>query len=598
VTSDESRVAEAIRLYSTGRMTRRQFIRNLLLLGLSAPTVSSLVAACSPAAPEAPQPQPTTPPQATAVPAQGQPQAGGTLIVGVWQEPNSLNWILTGTPVSFAYLQLYPLFEPMLRVNAELAPEPGLLAEVPTLDNGGISPDGLTYTLRMRPDLKWDDGEPCTMDDWVFTWQWIMNPENGAVNTSGWNMIEDVDVTDGTTATVRLKELYVPFIAETLAGWILLPEHVQSIMTTEEFGRNPVGNGPFKFVEWASGDHITYERNSLYWREPKAWLDQLIFKIIPDRNTVLAQVKTGDIDVGVDFTEDKIPELGGTPNIDLKITTPPIYERYHFTMVAPDDVNTPHPIFGDPNVRKAVTLAIDRQTIIDTVLFGETRIAKNELDNTIYEHTDIEPEPYDPDEAKRLLDEAGWEPGPDGIRVKDGMRFSFTNGTTGGNQTRETIQVLVQANLKDVGIDMQIANEPASTFFASWTEGGGWVSRELDMVGFTNGLPSIDPNLYPFWHSSQIPTDENPNGFNNSGFADPELDTLLEDQLKELDVAKRTDLLKRAQQIIHDGYPMVPLYDRVTINTVNKRVHGVEPINWGSITGLVWNTNEWWVEQS
>jgi peptide/nickel transport system substrate-binding protein len=601
--TEEFRVTETIQMYTSGRITRREFVRKLVLLGFSAPAIGSLLAACSAATPSVPQPQATVPPQAppaqpqaTAAPAAGQPKQGGTVVVGVYQEPNSLNWILTGTPVSFAWMQLYPMFEPMLRVNAKLEPEPALLTEVPTVQNGGISADGLTYTLRMRPGVKWDDGQPCTIKDWVFTWKWIMDPKNGAVNTSGWSQITDVEVKDDTTAMVTLKDLYIPFVAEVLAGWLILPEHVQSKMTTEEFGRKPIGNGPFKFVEWVSGDHITLERNPLYWREPKAWLDRLIWKIVPDRNTVVAQAKTGDIDIGIDYTEAQIPEMSNLPDVELKINNPPIYERYHFTLVTAEDITRPHPIFGDLKVRKAVTLAIDRQTIIDTVLYGKTKIAKNELDNTVYENTDIKLDPFDPEQAKKLLDEAGWKPGPDGIRMKDNLRFSFTNGTTAGNQTRETIQALVQANLKDVGIEMKIANEPASTFFGSFAEGGGWVARKLDMVGFTNGLPSIDPNLRPFWHSKEIPTKEYPNGFNNSGLADPELDKLLDAQIKELDTAKRTELLKKAQQIIHETYPMVPLYDRVSINSVHKRVHGVDPINFGSISGVVWNTDEWWVD--
>src|SRR6516162_6347615 len=145
------------------------------------------------------------------------PKTGGTVVVGVYQEANSLNWILTGGAISFATMTLTPMFDPMLRINQQSQPEPALLAEVPSLANGGISKDGLTYTLRMRPGLKWDDGEPYTMRDWAFT--------------SGWDKISDVQVRNDTTAVATLKEQYIPFVAETLAGWQLLPEHVQGKMT-------------------------------------------------------------------------------------------------------------------------------------------------------------------------------------------------------------------------------------------------------------------------------------------------------------------------------------------------------------------------------
>jgi peptide/nickel transport system substrate-binding protein len=562
---------------SSGRLTRRALLRYTIAAGLAAPALALA----------------QTLPAMAAAPTVAQVKQGGTVVIGVYQEANSLNPVLVGTPVSFAFMELYPMFEPMLRVNAQLEPEPALLTEVPSVQNGGISPDGLTYTLRMRPGLMWDDGQPCTIRDWIFTWKWTTDSKNGAVNTSGWKEIDSATASDDTTAVVKLKRLYLPFVAETLAGWPIVPEHVQSKTTSEDFGRKPVGNGPFKFVEWVSGDHITLAQNPLYWRDPKAHLDKLIFKIVPDRNTVIAQAKTGDIDIGVDYTEAQIPEMSSVPNVELKITTPPIYERYHFTMVTPDDITKPHPIFGDIQVRKALTLAVDRQTIIDSVLFGKAKIAKNELDNTGYENTSIVFDPFDPSQAMQLLDAAGWVPGADGIRVKDGVRLSFTNGTTSGNQTRETIQVLVQSNFNDVGAEMTIANAPASTFFASYSEGGGWLARKLDMVGFTNGIPSVDPNLRDFWHSDGIPTTEHPNGFNSSGLSDSNLDKLLDDQLTELDAGKRVEILKQAQQIIHDDYPMIPLYDRVVINSVSGRVHGVNPINFGSITGLVWNTHEW-----
>jgi peptide/nickel transport system substrate-binding protein len=558
------------------RSTRRQFLRTGAYLGVGAAMAGRFT------------------PHVLA--ASSAPKRGGTVVVGVYQEANSLNWILTGGNISFATMTLSPMFDPMLRVNQQSQLEPALLAEVPSVANGGISKDGMTYTLRMRPGVKWDDGAPCTMRDWAFTWKWIMTPKNGAIITSGWDKIANVQVKNDTTAVVILKQQYIPFVAETLADWQLLPEHAQGKMTSQDFGRKPVGNGPFKFAEWASGDHITMVRNPLYWRPQKAYLDRIVFKVLPDRNTVIAQAKTGDIDLGIDYTEAQIPEMSKAPNVNLIITHPPIYERYHFTMVSRDDVTKPHAILGDIRVRRALVMATDRQTVINTVLFGRTKIAKNELDNTAYEDASIHPLPFSLDQARALLDEAGWKLGSDGIRTKDGQRLSLTFSTTAGNQTRATIEAIVQANWKAVGVEMTIHDEPASNFFGSFSEGGGWLARKYDVVGFANGLSSVDPNLRPFWHSSEIPTKEKPNGLNASGLADPKLDALLDAQLKEFDPAKRRQLLDQAQVLLHNDVPMIPMYDRATINSVNKRVHGVNPTDFGGITGLMWNTYEWWVE--
>jgi peptide/nickel transport system substrate-binding protein len=557
------------------RFDRRGLVKGLAGLGLATTALGAGVTSSS------------------VVKAQDRGKQGGTVVVGVYQEPNSLNFLLTGGPISFASMQLYPMFEPLIRYNAEGVMEPRLLTEIPTVENGSISEDGITYTLHFTPDVIWHDGTPTTANDFKFTWEWIMDPKNQAQATAGWQEIENVEVPDDLTAVVTLKGLYLPFVAETLGWNPILPQHVQSTTSTEEFGRAPVGNGPFKFVEWVPGDHITQERFEDYFRPEKALLDRIIFKVLPDRNTVIAQAKTGDIQIGVDYTEAQIPEMENVAGVKLYFTPAPIYERYHFTMVTHDDPTVPHPIFGDINVRKAITQAVDRQTIIDQILFGRTKIAKNELDNTEYENTEIVPLAFDPEAAKKLLDEAGWTVGGDGIREKDGKRFSFTHGTTSGNQTRETIQALVQANLRDVGVEMTIANQPASKFFGGFNDGGGWLDRTLDMVGFTNGLSSSDPNLKPFWHSESIPTKDQPNGFNHSGFSDPDLDRLLDAQLTELDPAKRTDLLKQAQQIIADGAPMIPMYDRVAINSIADNVLGVNQSVFGSISGLVWNTADW-----
>ncbi|MFT4038047.1 MAG: peptide ABC transporter substrate-binding protein [Thermomicrobiales bacterium] len=561
---------------------RRDLLKGLAALGVAAPLASSGFAGRGAWAQDA---------SPEAAVERGAP--GGAVVVGVYQEPNSLNFLLTGGPISFASMQLSPLFEPMIRYDANGEMQARLLTEIPTVENGGVSEDGITHTLHFQPGVTWHDGTPFTANDFKFTWEWIMDPKNQAQATSGWTEIESVEVTDDLTAVVTLKQLYIPWVAETLGWNPLLPQHIQSTMSTEEFGRNPVGNGPFKFVEWVPGDHITYERNENYYRDDKALLDRLIWKIVPDRNTVIAQAKTGDIQIGVDYTEAQIPEMSNVPGVTLEITPSSNYERYHFTMVTHDDASVPHPIFGDKAVRQALTHAIDRQTIIDQVLFGEAKIAKNELDNSPFENTDITPFPYDPELAKQLLDEAGWVPGADGIREKDGKRLSFTHGTTSGNQTRETIQALAQANWKDVGAEMTITNQPASKFFGGFNDGGGWLDRTIDMVGFTNGLASSDPNLRPFWHTESIPTVDEPGGFNHSGLSNPDLDDLLDAQIIELDPAKRTDLLKQAQVIIHEEVPMIPMYDRVVINSIADAVKGVNSSPFGSISGLVWNVEDW-----
>ena len=284
-----------------------------------------------------------------------------------------------------------------------------------------------------------------------------------------------------------------------------------------------------------------------------------------------------------------------SPGVTLVITPSQIYERYHFTMVTHEDASVPHPIFGDKNVRLALTHAIDRQTIIDQILFGRTEIARNELDNTPFENTEITPLAFDPERGQGdCWTRPAGSPAPMASARRTGKRLSFTHGTTSGNQTRETIQALAQANFKDVGAEMTIANQPASKFFGGFNDGGGWLDRTIDMVGFTNGLTSSDPNLRPFWHTESIPTTDKPGGFNHSGLSNPDLDELLDAAVDGVRRQRRgPELLQQAQQIIHDEVPMIPMYDRVVINSISDRVQGATVSPFGSISGLMWNVADW-----
>lgn len=525
-------------------------------------------------------------------------EPGGTLVLAIQQEPASMLLAEIATPVSAQYYVPLLINEPLLIVDHDSNVLPGLLAEVPTLDNGGISPDFKTYTLKLRPDLVWDDGSPVTAEDFVYTRDWITNPENNSYATHGWERVESIDVSDdGLTAVVTLTEPYVFWMSEAVIGMGIVPKDaMERLGSRDEYNNAPVGNGPFKFVEWVRGDHITFERNDTYFRGP-AYLDRVIVRFIPDQNAFVAQGIAGDYDIGLGHIEASIPDLEAADNLQIVTTDWPFLERILLSQTVPGELDTPHPILTDINVRKALAFCIDKQTIVDSLFYGVNPIGVNQVQGTRWFNENLEPYPYDPEEAVRLLEESGWmDTDGDGIREKDGQRLSLTYSTTAGASTRESIQAIVQQNAADVGIELVIENYPPPTFFGGFE--GILFGRKYELGQHANGIFSFDPNLGSWWHSDSIPTADNPFGNNATGWSDPQVDELLDEFNAGVEPARGEEILDEVQQIVYDNYPWIPLYQRAVIFTVGNNIHNVNPTTFGVHAGLFWKSYNWWKESN
>ena len=583
-------------VHLAGKRSRRDVLKLAGALGISLP-YAAFLAACGGTEPieelgQSTATAPTATSDAAPEPSAGQ---GGTISVGLWQEPESLTWATGGA--SFAERAvLLTLHEPLLRVGPNNTLEPGLLEEVPTVENGGISADGTVITIKLKPNLRWSDGEPLTIEDYVFTHEKVVDPNTAATQLLGWDKIASIETPDELTAVITLAEPYAPFVNVTMASWFggLFPKHIlgdgRDIRT--EFGRAPIGTGPFKFVEWQAGSHITVERNEHYHRGP-AKLDRIVFKIMPDRNTVVAQVKNGDIDLAYDLTEAQIPELQDIEGLTLYTTPGTTVERYFFNFRNPENLHEPHPILSDVRVRKAIVMAIDRQEIVDTLLYGRTEVAVNELGTTPYFNDSLTPLPYDPEQAKALLDEAGWVPGSDGIREKDGRRLSLLHITTAGNALREQMQVVVQQYLQDVGIEMTIQNYRPAELWAGCDSNGIAAQGKWDLAGWAETIPGIDPDISLFWSTDQVvDCQTNPSGYSSWGYSNPEVDRLLAEQARTIDPEKRAEIIRQVQQVLHDDVNAIWLYYRLDIIAASSRLQGIQPTPFG---GSFWNTGDWFL---
>jgi peptide/nickel transport system substrate-binding protein len=552
--------------------------------------LSLVLSTCAPA-PAAPQAT-----QAPAPPASG-PKKGGTLTMAVWQEPEHLNWELGTQTVmdDINFLLLARLSKP----NEKGEFVPVLAAEIPTTQNGGISADGKTITYKLKKDVKWHDGASFTCEDIQFTLKTIMTPNNGALDTGQFKDIDAIECPDPNTAVIKFKNFRADWIRFFSGIGYIFPKNAgkPEDLKTWAYNRKPIGTGPFKVDEFVTGDHITLSRNENYYVPGKPYLDKVIIRIVPSSEVAKQLMKNGEADVMWNNTEADVPEIEKMTNVKLSTAPQAGGERLILNLVKPGDPadnKTPHPILGDVKVRQAIAYGIDKQTIIDKLLNGKALPGSSEVNVDPYNCTDIKAYPFDQAKAKALLDEAGWKPGSDGIRVKDGQRLRIKYQTTTGNKLREDSQVLIVENMKAIGIEFYIENQPSSLLIGSWAANSPRKKGSYDIIMYTTNA-SIDPHsqMSNYFHSKSIPSPDNQGGVNYSRWNDPETDKLIDQAGSIPDWPKRKDLYCQAAARIVDGASQIYLYQRFNLHTFNNRVQGWIASSW---MGPLWNAEDFWVK--
>lgn len=524
----------------------------------------------------------------------GTGKRGGVVKIALYQEPNTLNPLFGDSDVSGIVGGL--MIEGLVQPDPQGQYQPVLAAALPT-----VSADGLTVTYKLRQGVKWSDGVPFTAKDVVYTWKVIMDDKNG-LSQSGYSSMDSVTAQDDNTVVVKFKELYAPYLSRFQT---ILPEHSFNGKTEIEkdpFSRNPIGTGPFKLKNWASADNATFERNPNYREEGKPYLDGVIFKFTPSRESAVQAFQTGEVDVVWDLTEAQIPQFEKFNDAVMDIAPAADTERIFInlsnpTANPPGDPANPHPILGDLKVRQAIQFAIDKKVITDKLLYGKTTPATSVLPLG-WAATQGTPSVYDPAKAKALLDEAGWKPGSDGIRAKDGVRMKLTFGTTSGNKLRELTQQLIQEQLKAIGIELDIKNVPSNVLFGSWSDGSARKRGTFDLLMWTTG-PDIDPanHLNTYLNSKNIPSEANKGaGANYSRWKNADVDAALKAADSTLDQNKRKEAYATVVKKINDELPEILLYNRLTIDAYKKYVKGHTPNVWNGAY-LAWNIQNWSIEK-
>ena len=385
----------------------------------------------------------------------------------------------------------------LLRWDHNNRPIPELATAVPTRANGGISKDGKTITYHIRRGVKWSDGAPFNADDVVFSTQVVNNPANNEVSRTGWDLITKVDEPDKYTVVYHLSHPYSSFLVTYFstagANPCILPKHILAGLpniNNVPYNSLPIGIGPFKYQEWKRGDQVVMVPNPNYWRGmPK--LQKVVWKSIPDRNTVMAELESQELDMWGPVPGSYFARIKGLSGYTY--LKQPSYYYNHI------DFNLSSPKLKDFAVRQALRYAVDRATLREKIGHGLGILQESPTSPSApYAVEDIPSIPFDVAKANQILDQAGWKRGPDGIRVKDGVKLQLDYATSTGSPDVDQQIELIRGWWKQIGVDIVVHHYLSALLFALYQNNGIIYSGKFDVVNFAWGLDPLGDfsNLY------------------------------------------------------------------------------------------------------
>jgi peptide/nickel transport system substrate-binding protein len=458
----------------------------------------------------------------------------------------------------------------LLKWDAHNQPYPELATEVPARSNGGISKDGRTITYHLRKGVKWSDGMPFDADDVVFSTAVVNNPANNEVGRL--DQIAKVDAPDKFTVVFHLKKPYSPsaasFFSSCCANPSILPKHLLARYPTINnvpYNSLPVGIGPFKFERWDRAKQVVLVANPLYWRgRPK--LDKIIYKIVPDRDALLAQLAAHKVDMWYQFSGAylaRIQALG-----PYTVFRQPSYAYSHY------DFNVTHSAVADPVVRQALRLALNRQELVDKVEHGVGVVQDSVTPVTAPYFIDSGTTPYDPAKANALLDQAGWPRGADGIRAKNTVKLDLNVATRSGSPDVDKQLDLVRNDWKQIGVAINVHHYPTAQMFAPANKGGIIGGNTWDVITFAWAADPIGDFSSIYGCSSFPPAGQNDLRWCNTT-AQHAMDTLMEHYEPS---QRKADLKVFMHEFVKDA-PSIVSFLRVDLFAYNKDLKNYRPNN-------------------
>jgi peptide/nickel transport system substrate-binding protein len=474
----------------------------------------------------------------------------GILRYAIVGDPKTLNPVLSDSTVED---ELDALFSDLLVGTDEHGrPYAQLAARVPTVENGDISKDGKSITFRLRRNVKWQDGVAFTSKDVRFSWQAIMNPANNVTSRTGYDLVETVETPDPYTAIFKLKHPYGPALATFFCSGQtdrIIPEHLLAKypnLNQVDFNQRPIGTGPFKLVAWNRGSSIEFEANDDYFLgKPK--LRHITVRIVPSTTTIGIELKTHEIDLAL-LDSATYRDVRNDPGVRVLLA-----DQYTFAAIA---YQMERPFLRDIRVRRAIAYAIDRKALIDRTTFGTGEPATGDIAPLSWAHTtDVVSYDYNPAKAAAQLDDAGWKPGPDGIRVRNGERLVLEFAETAGGTTLHGQDVLIQSYLKAVGIDAVIKNYAPALMVEPAEQGGIEPGGKYDIT-LAIWSAGADPDNSSLFLCSARP----PDGQNWTRYCDKSFDAEQEQALRSYSIPVRKPIYARIERKLTEDLPMYFLY--------------------------------------
>jgi len=536
--------------------------------------LAALLVACG--AREETRPQP---PQPDGAAAQGTPRRGGTVVTGWTTEPLGVNDLIIPT-TALTNEVLFRTLQHLVQEQPDFAEHPATFT--PQLaESWDWSDDHKTLTFHLRKDAVWSDGVPLTAEDVRWTWQAQIHPAVAWDSAYMKEFIRDVEVVDPQTVRFHFTRAYIKQLLDVNEG-LILPKHVWSKLPFEKwressdwFLQNRVASGPFKIASWAPQQEMVLVRNERYWEKDRPYLDRVVLRFVPDSASLMTQLLNGEIDFIAQVPPNDVARIRERPDLDLVS-----YWSNLYVLVA---WNGKRPLFADPEVRRALTLAINRQAIVDTLLpGGNGRVGVSPILQSVWAHDKtLQPWPYDPAEARRILAAKGWkDTNGDGILDRGGKKFSFELTSNAGNQQRNDAAVMIQQQLRQVGIE---ATPRILEFNTLVTD-----TRSGNYDASISGL-SIDTSLdlSGNFHSRSIDI-----GDNYFHYSNPEVDRLIDLAASQTEPTQSLPYFHQIERLIHRDQPATFLWESQRLAALNKRVHDA----WPNVQNGFFNLKDWWVE--
>jgi len=477
------------------------------------------------------------------------------MVMNLNADPTILNPILSGD-YNAAFVSSF-IFETLIEYDNETLLYKPLLAE-----SWDVSGDHKQFTFHLRKGVHWQDGQPFTANDVVYSFNAIMDPKVDAAGSRvSLRDVEKVEAPDDNTVRFTYARPY--FRALLVCGTMpIVPKHIFGAavdFNKDPHNRMPVGTGPYIFKEWKTKQKVVLEKNPKYWGG-EAGINSLVFRIIEDSAVAFQELKKGEID----FSE--ISPIKWERSTDTKVFEEKFNKvQYYLPSFSFIGWNMRRPFFGDKRVRHAMTMMINKKDILAKLLFGHGVIVEGDqyYFGDAYDKS-IVSDPFDPEKAAQLLDEAGWtDHDGDGIRDKDGLPFKFDFYSTSSNFATQLGSILREELLK-VGVVVNLRPLEFNALIRAVSE------RDFDAVMMGWALP-LDNDTYMVWHSS-----EGDKGSNFVGFANPEADKILDKVRVEFDRNRRNELFRALQKILHDEQPYTFLFNQATLLAYSKRFTNVK----------------------